>query len=126
LITLYNVEARFLDRLVRLDATIDALRDELGGVSAGDLNKQVKDLVEMADDLTKFGRENAFFGVFDRLVTEGSGGKALRNSALVLEITPARGKTVNKVLTAARPAAIPSELVTAGGSELAAGAGRAG
>jgi hypothetical protein len=120
------VEKRFLDRLVRLDATIDALRDGLGGVSADDLNNQVKDLVEMADDLSRFGRENAFFAVFDRLVMEGSGGKALRNSALVLEITPARGKTVNKVLTAARPAVAPSELLPAGGSQLAAVAGGAG
>jgi hypothetical protein len=108
LITLYNVENTFLTRLVRLDATIDALRDELEGVSADDLNKQVREFVEMSDDLNEF-RENAFFAVFDRLVHEGSGGRASRNSSLVLEITPPGGKTVTKVLTAARPVAGVSE-----------------
>ena len=104
LITLYNVENRFLNRLVQLDATVDALRDELQSVSADELNKQVKAFVEMSDDLNDF-RENAFFAVFDRLVHEGSGGKAPRNSSLVLDITPQGGKTVTKVLTAARPVA---------------------
>ena len=116
LITLYNVENTFLNRLVRLDATIDGLRDELEGVSADDLNGQVREFVQMSDDLNEF-RENAFFAVFDRLVHEGSGGKAPRNSALVLEITPQGGKTVTKVLTAARP--------VAGVSETAANAGPA-
>jgi hypothetical protein len=108
LIALYNVENTFLNRLVRLDATIDGLRDELEGVSADDLNGQVRAFVQMSDDLNEF-RENAFFAVFDRLVHEGSGGKAPRNSALVLEITPQGGKTVTKVLTAARPVAGVSE-----------------
>ena len=108
LITLYNVENTFLNRLVRLDATIDGLRDELEGVSADDLNGQVREFVQMSDDLNEF-RENAFFAVFDRLVHEGSGGKAPRNSALVLEITPQGGKTVTKVLTAARPVSGVSE-----------------
>jgi hypothetical protein len=102
--TLYIVEGTFLDRLVELDKTMDGLRDGSIGVSADDLNEQVKDFVAMADDLS-FGRENAFFAVFDRLVLEGSGGKALRNSALVLEITPPGGEKVTKVLTAGRPAA---------------------
>ena len=114
LITLYNVENRFLNRLVHLDATIDALRDELVGVSAEDLNKQVREFVEMSDDLNEF-RENAFFAVFDRLVHEGSGGRAPRNSSLVLEITPQGGKTVTKVLTAAKPVAGISEVPTSEG-----------
>ncbi len=87
LVTLYNAENKFLNCLVQLDATIDALRDELDGVSAEDLNKQVKEFVQMSDRLNEF-RENAFFTVFDRLVQEGSGGRAPRNSSLVLEITP--------------------------------------
>jgi hypothetical protein len=104
LITLYNIENRFLNRLVQLDATVDALRDERGAVSADDLNTRVREFVEMSDDLNRF-RENAFFAVFDRLVHEGSGGRAPRSSSLVLEITPQGGKTVTKVLTAARPVA---------------------
>jgi len=108
LITLYNVENRFLNRLLQLDAAVDALRDGLDAVSVDDLNELVREFVEMSDDLGDF-RENAFFAVFDRLVHEGSGGKALRNSSLVLAITPPGGKTVTKVLTAARPVAGVSE-----------------
>jgi hypothetical protein len=119
LITLYNVENRFLNRLVQLDATIDALRDELESVSADELNTQVKEFVEMSDDLNKF-RENAFFAVFDRLVHEGSGGRAPRNSSLVLEITPQGGKTVTKVLTAARPVGGVSEIPANAGPAFAA------
>ncbi|MSO23042.1 MAG: hypothetical protein EXQ58_07280 [Acidobacteria bacterium] len=119
LITLYNVENKFLNRLVQLDATIDALRDELEGVSADDLNKQVKEFVQMSDDLNEF-RENAFFTVFDRLVHEGSGGRAPRNSSLVLEITPQGGKKVTKVLTAAKPVAGVSEIPASAGPAFAA------
>jgi hypothetical protein len=119
LITLYNVENRFLNRLVRLDATIDALRDELEGVSADELNEQVREFVEMSDDLNEF-RENAFFAVFDRLVHEGSGGRAPRSSSLVLEITPPGGKTVTKVLTAARPVAGVAEVPASVGRAFAA------
>jgi hypothetical protein len=68
----------------------------------------VKEFVEMSDDLNRF-RENAFFAVFDRLA-RGSGGRAPRNSSLVLEISTARGKTVTKVLTAARPVAEVSDI----------------
>ncbi len=103
LVTLYNVERKFLERLVELDAAVDMLRNETGGVTANDLNRLVKRFVETADDLT-FGRENTFFAVFDRLVQEGGGGKARRNSVLVLEITPPGGEMVTKVLTAAKPA----------------------
>jgi hypothetical protein len=101
---LYAVEKSFLDRLVKLDTTIDVLRDG-GGVSSDHLNKQVLEFVEMADDLGAC-RENAFFVVFDRLVQEGSGGKTPRNSALMLEITPPGGEKVHKVLTAVQPAAV--------------------
>ena len=114
LITLYSVENRFLNRLVQLDAAIDALRDELAAMSADDLNRRVKEFVEMSDDLNKF-RENAFFAVFDRLVHEGGGGRAARNSSLVLEITPQGGKTVTKVLTAARPVAGVSDMPASAG-----------
>ena len=98
------MERTFLQRLVKLDETIDALRGQTGAVTSDVLNKQVKQFVEMADDLS-FGRENTFFAVFDRLVMEGSGGKTPRNSALVLEITPPGGEKVTKMLTALKPAA---------------------
>jgi hypothetical protein len=104
LTNLYGVEANFVENLVKLDAVIDGLRDETAAVSSDDLNERAKRFVEMADDLS-FGRANAFFIVFDRLVLEGSGGKSPRNSALVLEITPPGGEKVTKVLTGAKPVA---------------------
>jgi hypothetical protein len=110
--TLYSVESRFVERLVKLDATIDALREGNNTISSADLDGQVKAFVEMADDLS-FGRENSFFVVFDRLVLEGSGGKSPRNSALVLEITPPGGEKVTKVLTAAKPLVVPEDVRTA-------------
>ena len=87
--------------LIQLDTTIDALRDHLSGVSSDDLNKQMKKFVGLADDLGAF-RENTFFALFDRLVAEGSGGRAPRNSSLILEITAAGKQKVTKVLTAVR------------------------
>jgi hypothetical protein len=115
LITLYNIENTFLNRLVQLDSTIDALRDERGGISADRLNKQVKEFMQMSDDLNQF-RENAFFTVFDRLVHEGSGGKVPRNSSLVLDITPPGGQKVTKVLTAVKPALQASEVPAVAGA----------
>jgi hypothetical protein len=100
LFTLFSIEREFIKRLATLDETIDALRDGLRGVSSDELNRQVRKFIEMSDDLNDF-RENAFFAIFDRLAMAGSGGKALRQSALVLEITPAGGQKVTKVLTAA-------------------------
>jgi len=88
-------------------------------VSADELNEQVREFVEMSDDLNEF-RENAFFAVFDRLVHEGSGGRAPRSSSLVLEITPPGGKTVTKVLTAARPVAGVAEVPASVGRAFAA------
>ena len=101
---LYGYQEKFLERLIQLDTTVDALRDHLSGdVSPKDLNKQVKQFVEMAPKLGAF-RQNVFFVVFDRLVAEGSGGRAPRNSSLVLEITPRGKQTVTKVLTPVRAA----------------------
>lgn len=117
LVTLYNAENKFLNCLVQLDATMDALRAELEGVSADDLNKQVKEFVQMSDELNE-SRENAFFTVFDRLVHEGSGGRAPRNSSLVLEITPQWGKKLTKVLTAAKPVAGSRKFLPARGLRL--------
>jgi len=119
LITLYNIENTFLNRLVQLDSTIEALRDERGGISADRLNKQVKEFVQMSDDLNQF-RENAFFAVFDRLVHEGSGRKIPRNSSLVLEITPQGGRKVTKVLTATKPVTQASEIPAVAGATFAA------
>jgi len=114
LITLYNYQEKFLVRLAALDDTLDSLRQHSSGISSDNLNKQVRKFVEMADDLDDY-RENAFFAVFDRLVAEGSGGKAPRKSSLVLEITAPGKETVTKVLTAIRaaPEAQPVENETA-------------
>lgn len=99
LVTLYLNEKEFIKRLVELDDVIDKLRDGFA-VSIEDLNKAVKRLVEMGDNLD-FGRENSFLMVFDRLILEGSAGRVPRKSALVLEITPPGGEKVTKVIPSA-------------------------
>jgi hypothetical protein len=103
LIAVYSIEKTFADRFVKLDALIDKLRNK-GFVKPDDLNDHVAAFVDMAPDLDDF-RTNAFFAVFDRLVMEGSNGRAPRESALVLEITPTGGQKVTKVLTAAAQSA---------------------
>ena len=75
----------------------------LAAIAAWGLESALKKFVGMSDDLGKF-RQNAFFAIFDRLVAEGSGGRAPRNSSLILEITAIGKQKVTKVLTAIRAA----------------------
>ena len=108
LTTLYNVEASYINKLVKLDVIMDELRAPGAAVDPKVLDKLAKDFVSMADNLDEF-RENAFFAVFDCLIKEGSGGRAQRNSALLLEITPQGAATVTKYISPGvlRPAEVP-------------------
>lgn len=100
LFTLYSVEDKYIKRLVQLDESIDQLRAGKG--KAADLDKYARDFVSMADDLDDFGRENAFFVVYDRLVHEANAGQAKRKSALVLEIGDGADKVTKYLSSPAR------------------------
>ncbi len=121
LAALYDIERSYLDRLVELDRVIDRLREGQEEIAPDALNRLAKRFVEMADDLDNFGglkETNVFFAMFDRLVMEGSGGKARRNSTLLLEITPAGGARVTKLIS-------PPTATAGGAGELLEAAGEA-
>jgi len=121
LAALYDIERGYLDRLVELDRAIDRLREGQEEIAPDALNRLAKRFVEMADDLDNFGglkETNVFFAMFDRLVMEGSGGKARRNSTLLLEITPAGGARVTKLIS-------PPTATAGGAGELLEAAGEA-
>jgi hypothetical protein len=100
IVTLYNTEKRYVERLDRLDLVIDrALRDKLP-VPLDELAKAAREFVGMADDLEEFGRANAFFLAFDKLTQTGSSGKWRRESAMVLTIKAADREPVVKYLMA--------------------------
>jgi hypothetical protein len=104
----FNTERRFVAKLAALDAVMDRLeRNSHLPESAREpmpeeeLNEATADFVSFGDDTDSFA-EGAFFVVFDRLIQEGSRGKASRKTAMVLEIQP-EGSTdvVRKILTSA-------------------------
>lgn len=102
--TLYRVEEDYLKGLVDLDKVVDDLREQRAGVSIAKLNDVTRHFVQTADDVG-FGRANAFFVVFDRLVMAGSGGTANRDSMVMIEVTPPAGEKVTKLLSAAQAGA---------------------
>src|SRR5262249_52379330 len=99
-VTLFNVEESFVNRLAKLDDVIDKAATGKQPVPVKDLEDAARHFVETANDLDSFGRENTFFAIFDRLVKEGGSGKGRRQSAMLIEITPAAGEKVTKYLTA--------------------------
>ncbi|WP_291980645.1 hypothetical protein [Luteitalea sp.] len=94
--TLLNVEDSLAKRFVRLDAVVDDARTTQRAVSLGELEKVEADVLKAGGEMDKFGAPNTFFGVFDALVRVGGLGKAHRESAMVLEITPPGGETVTR------------------------------
>lgn len=99
LITLFNVEKAYLERLDKLDRLVDQALVSRKSIPVNELQKAAREFVEMADDLGQF-RENAFFAILDKLIQAGSSGKGRRESAMLLEITPPLGETVIKTLMA--------------------------
>jgi hypothetical protein len=88
-VTLFNVEKRFIKNIEELDQAVDSALSDRDEVPLSELEKASRDFVAMGDDLDKYGKAvNVFFAVFDRLVRESSGGKYGRESALILKITP--------------------------------------
>ncbi len=101
LTTLCNIEKSYADRLVKLDKVLDRALKDGKPIPEDELKEAARKFVEMADDLDEW-RENAFFAIFDKIVQaalkdEGQG-RAQRESAMVLEITPVGKKKVTKVL----------------------------
>jgi hypothetical protein len=94
--TLFNVEDSLAERFVRLDAVVDEARTTQRSVSVEELEKAEADVLKAGGRMDKFGAPNTFFGVFDAFVRVGGIGKAHRESALVLEITPPGGRTITR------------------------------
>ena len=99
-VALFETEANYVRRLVALDTLVDRSIQKKEPIGLDALQKAAADFVGFADQLDKFGRENSFFAIFDKLVHEGSSGKWRRESAVVLEIEPPAGERVVKYLMA--------------------------
>jgi hypothetical protein len=94
--TLFNIEDDLAERFVTLDAVVDDARMKQRSVAVEELEKAADQVLRQGAQMDKFGAPNTFFGIFDALVRIGGLGKAHRESALVLEITPPGGEKVTK------------------------------
>ena len=94
--TLFNVEDSLTKRFVTLDAVVDDARAKQRSVAVAELEKAAEEVLSKGAQMDKVGAPNTFFGIFDALVRIGGLGKAHRESALVIEITPPGGQTVTK------------------------------
>jgi hypothetical protein len=97
LTTLFLIERSLSDRLGKLDQTIDDARLKQKPVSPEDLVDAAKDVAAAAADMDQFNGPNSFFAIIDTLIARGGAGKAHRESALVLTITPPGGQPVTKM-----------------------------
>ncbi len=86
LASLFRTEDQYLKRLGALDELVDKIRDNQA-VTTEDLQQASREFLAMAGKIDNWA-VNAFFAVFDGLIQFDSGGKAIRESAMVLEITP--------------------------------------
>lgn len=101
LITLYGIEDKYVDRLVKLDEVLDGALKEKKPIPLDKLKEVARKFIEMADDVDEW-RENAFFAIFDKIVEAAlkktPRDKPARESAMVLEITAEGKKRVRKAL----------------------------
>jgi hypothetical protein len=101
LITLYNVEGSYVERLAELDEVLDRALKEQKPIPLDELKEVARKFAEMADDVDEW-RENAFFAIFDKIVEaalkKAPQDKPGRESAMVLEITPDGKNKVTKAL----------------------------
>ena len=97
LTTLFLIERSLSDRLGTLDQTIDDARLKQKPVSPEDLVDAAKDVADAAASMDQFNGPNSFFAIIDTLIARGGAGKAHRESALVLTITPPGGQPVTKM-----------------------------
>ena len=97
LTTLFLIERSLSDRLGKLDQTIDDARMKQKPVSPEDLVDAAKDVADAAAGMDQFNGPNSFFAIIDTLIARGGAGKAHRESALVLTITPPGGQPITKM-----------------------------
>ena len=100
---LFTNEDVLSSRLAALDRALEDARLGRKAVTVDDLEDVGRALATAAADMNELGGPNAFFAVVDALVAEGAGA-GRRQSALVLEITPAGGQKVTKVFMQGRAA----------------------
>jgi hypothetical protein len=98
IVTLYNKEKNYVERLNKLDILIDKSLKNKVPIPLDELAKASRDFVGMADDLDEYGRANSFFLAFDKLTQVGSSGKWRRESAMILTIKTRDGSSVTKYL----------------------------
>jgi hypothetical protein len=98
---LYNIEDRYVDRLVKLDEVLDRALKEKKPIPLDELKEAARKFVEMAGELDEW-RDNAFFAIFDKIVEaalkKDQQARVARESAMVLEIMPDGKKRVRKAL----------------------------
>lgn len=84
LATFFRVENDFVERLKKLSNLLSTS----GPQKLQELNDATLHFVGLADDLDKEGGPNTFFAIFDRLSQEGVKTGGVRESAVIVEITP--------------------------------------
>jgi len=98
---LYNIEDRYVARLVKLDEVLDRALKEKKPIPLDELKEAARKFVEMAGELDEW-RDNAFFAIFDKIVEaalkKDQQARVTRESAMVLEIMPDGKKRVRKAL----------------------------
>jgi hypothetical protein len=101
LITLYDIEDSYADRLAKLDEILDRALKEKKPIPLDELQQAARKFAEMAGRLDRWV-ENAFFAIFDKIVEAAlkktSRDKPARESAMVLEIAPDGTNKVTKAL----------------------------
>jgi hypothetical protein len=97
LTTLFLIERSLSERLGKLDKMIDDARLKQRPVSPEDLVDAAKDVASAAARMDEFNGPNSFFAIVDSLIAKGGAGKAHRESALVLTITPKGEQPVTKM-----------------------------
>jgi hypothetical protein len=97
LTTLFLIERSLSERLGKLDQTIDDARMKQKPVSPENLVDAAKAVADAAAAMDQFNGPNSFFAIVDTLIARGGAGKAHRESALVLTITPPGGQAVTKM-----------------------------
>jgi hypothetical protein len=97
--SLCHLEKEYASRLVELDDLLDRVILLQQPISPSDWLRAASQFEKLAPALDEY-RENAFFAIFDKLIEQGAGGKAIRESVMVLELTPLGGEKIVKILSA--------------------------
>lgn len=99
LTTLFATENKFVKKLKNLDTAFTQAKKAGETVSVTELQKTTKQFTQMSSELAKRARDerySPFFAVFDQLVRAAGNGQEVRQSAMILKVTPPGGTTVTK------------------------------